>query len=111
MNENDRALLNDMLDYSRRVQRRVEGRHFEEMALDDYELGDLLVRPLIAVGEAANYISKGLRAEHPEVPWAQIVGMRHRLVHGYREIDWQVVWEVATEDIPSLIEQLELILG
>ncbi len=111
MNENDQALLHDMLDFLRRVVRRAEGKRFEDLADDEYALGDLLVRPLEVVGEAANHVSAECRSQHPEIEWARIVGLRNRLIHGYTDVDWQVVWKIATVDVPVLIKQVELILG
>lgn len=110
MNENDQALLRDMLDFSRRILRRIEEKRFEDLAAEDYALGDMVVRPLEVVGEAANHLSAECRYQHPEIEWAKIVGLRNRLIHGYTNVDWRVVWEAATVDIPILIQQIELIL-
>ena len=44
------------------------------------------------IGEAASRLSDDLQEQHPEVPWGQMIGMRHILVHGYFEVDLDVVW-------------------
>ena len=61
-------------------------------------------------GEACRGVSAELVHRHPEVPWAKIIGMRHILVHGYFEIDTQVVWEAVERDLPSLKESIARLL-
>ena len=59
------------------------------------------------VGEAASRVSTDIKETHPEIPWAGIVGMRNRLVHGYFDVNLVRVWETVEQDIPRLIMQLE----
>ena len=61
------------------------------------------------IGEAAARVSGPTREAHPEIPWKQIVGIRHRIVHDYLHVDYDVLWEVATRDLPVLVAQLERI--
>ncbi|MGE3317173.1 MAG: DUF86 domain-containing protein [Planctomycetaceae bacterium] len=46
---------------------------------------------------------------HPEIPWAAIIGMRHKVVHDYLHLDFDIVWDVVTADLPSLIPLIERI--
>jgi uncharacterized protein with HEPN domain len=48
-----------------------------------------------------------MRVAHPEIPWPEIIGMRHRLVHGYFEVDLQKVWDTVRNDLPTPIAKLE----
>lgn len=48
-------------------------------------------------------------AKYPEVPWRQIIGMRNRVVHGYFEVDLDILWDVVTLDVPRLAERIRLI--
>lgn len=59
------------------------------------------------LGEAARHISPALQKSHPEIPWKQIVGMRHKVVHDYLHVDYDIVWAVSTRDLVPLIAQLE----
>ena len=70
-----------------------------------------LVKCIEIAGEAAGRLSVALRDRYPETPWHLIIGMRHRLVHGYFEIDHEQLWGALTEDLPLLIPQLERMLA
>ncbi len=58
------------------------------------------------IGEAAYKITKEFKEGHSELPWRQIEGMRHILVHGYYTISPEVLWDVIEHDIPALIPAL-----
>lgn len=69
-----------------------------------------IVKSLEIIGEAASKVSAPTREAHAHIPWHAIITMRHRLVHGYFDIDHEVVWQTILSDIPSLIRQLEDVL-
>ncbi len=69
-----------------------------------------LVRLLEVVGEAATRVPREVRERYPEVPWTQIVALRHRLIHAYDQVDLDIVWEIASRDLPPLLRQLDAIL-
>lgn len=60
------------------------------------------MRNLEIVGEATKSLSPTFRASHPEVPWADMAGMRDVLIHGYATVDLEIVWEVIENRVPSL---------
>lgn len=61
-----------------------------------------LERCVELIGEAASRLSETWRAEHPAIPWRQIIAMRNVMIHGYDEVIDEVLWEVATKDVPDL---------
>jgi len=69
-----------------------------------------LVRLIEIVGEAAARISPEVQAKYPSIPWKQIIGMRNRLIHGYDQVDLDILWDTIEYDLPPLIEDLEKIL-
>ena len=69
------------------------------------------VHYLQIIGEAASHISSELRERHPEIPWGQMIGMRHILVHGYFGIDHDIVWNAAQMNLANLTEGIEAILN
>ncbi|MCP1663158.1 MULTISPECIES: HepT-like ribonuclease domain-containing protein [Methanocalculus] len=75
---------------------------------DVYSLA--LIRLLEIIGEAANHVSKKYKLDHPEVPWSHMIGMRNRLIHGYFDIDIDIVWDTVNKDLPPLVSLLKKIL-
>lgn len=73
----------------------------------DRQLNLALVRLLEIIGEAATRISEEERALHHTIPWPEIVSLRNRLIHGYDSVDFDILWNIISKDLPSLIETLE----
>ena len=78
----------------------------ENSFLKDEVLPAAILHYLTVIGEAVNRLSVDLRERHPEVPWPQIIAVRHRIVHAYFDLDWQILWDAATGDIPELRRQV-----
>ena len=107
--ERDRGYLEDMLAYSREASASVVGRTIDDLVRDRFlNLG--LQRLIEIIGEAASRVSSETQAAYPEIEWGQIIGMRHRLVHGYSLVDLEVLWDTIVRDLPALIKELEAIL-
>ncbi len=95
-----------MLDASQRAIAITDGRSREDLDTDD--LLDLaVVRLLEILGEAANRIPKDEQALLSGIPWAELISLRNRLIHGYDSVDLDVVWEIVTDDLPPLVTQLK----
>jgi uncharacterized protein with HEPN domain len=86
----------------------VEGRCREDLDTDR-KLILSLVRLLEIIGEAARGISQEFRDSHKNLPWKNMIGMRDRLIHGYFDVNLDVVWKTVTGDLPDLIAQLRKI--
>lgn len=69
----------------------------------------VLIYDLIVLGEAANNLSDGFAKSHPEVEWADIAGLRHKLVHDYAGINFDTLWNVVSKDIPVLLPKIKAI--
>jgi uncharacterized protein with HEPN domain len=70
-----------------------------------------LVKDVEIIGEAASRVSAETRQDCVDIPRQDIVAMRHRLIHGYFDIDFDIVWSTVTEDLPPLVAQLERALA
>jgi uncharacterized protein with HEPN domain len=104
--ERDSALLLDMLLAARDARSFVEG--LDEVAFLASRLHqNAVIRSLEIVGEAAGKISTATQAAHSEIPWREITGMRHRLIHGYGDVRLDLVWIVLCDRLPSLLAILE----
>src|SRR3989442_6175097 len=60
-------------------------------------------RLLEIIGEAANALSQGTRSRFPAVDWAGITRLRIVLAHHYHRVDAELVWTMASEEIPALV--------
>lgn len=110
MEDVDREWLTDMLEYARAAVRILGSRDAVELEADETIL--LAVsQAILTVGEAANHVSPGGQALLSEIPWPDIIGMRHRLVHGYRTRSVQVINDTVRDHLPRLISALEQELG
>jgi uncharacterized protein with HEPN domain len=69
-----------------------------------------IYRHLTIIGEATRHLSAATKMGHPQVPWRQIEGMRHIMVHDYFSVDWNIVYEVARRDLPELKVHIRAIL-
>ena len=76
----------------------------------DRQLSLSIVHLLEIVGEASRGVSTEFRAAHPEIAWRKMAGMRDRLIHGYFDVNLDVVWETVPQDLPPLVAQLQSIL-
>jgi uncharacterized protein with HEPN domain len=99
-----------MLDAAEDARRFSTGRKREDLD-HDRMLVLSLVKCIEIVGEAASRVSDATQAEIPSLPWADIVGMRNRLIHAYYDVDHDRVWDTVSEDLPMLIEALRDYLG
>ncbi len=106
----DDTRLRHIRDAARDALNFVAGRSRSDLDYDRM-LYRAVVSCLGEIGEAASKLTPGAWAALPGVPWRQIVGMRNRLVHGYYEIDRDIVWETVTTDLPPLLAALEQLLG
>ena len=110
MPPNDRTRLLHMRDAAREAVTFASGRSAEDLA-NDRLLALALVKCIEIVGEAASKVSQVTRSQLDAVPWADIIGMRHRLIHAYFDIDFDRVLDTITADLPPLITSLEAVLG
>lgn len=106
----DQARLSHMLDAAKQAQTFMQGKSRESLDIDPMLLL-AVVKAIEIIGEAATKITKEKQIEIPQIPWPQIIGMRNRLTHAYFDIDTEVVWKTITEDLPSIINELEIVLN
>ena len=105
----DILYLRHMLDALRRLEEYI-ARTTREVFEQDTLIQDGIIRQLTILGEAAGKISPTFAQTHSEIPWPDITGIRHKLVHDYFVVDIDVVWVTATEDAPALQSLVEAAL-
>ena len=111
MTRHDDAMrLRHMLDYATEAAELARDRRREDLESDRL-LRYAMTHLVEVVGEAAAHVSQAFREDHPTMPWAEIVGMRNRLIHGYDKVDLDVLWQIIQADLPSLVVDLRNALG
>ncbi len=104
--ERDSALPLDMLLAARDARAFIDG--LDETAFLASRLHqNAAIRSLEVIGEAAGKVSAVTQTAHPAIPWREITGMRHRLIHGYGEVRLDLVWVVLRDRLPPLLQILE----
>ncbi|MEA3276157.1 MAG: HepT-like ribonuclease domain-containing protein [Pseudomonadota bacterium] len=109
MHADDRVRVLHMIDAGEAALQFIAGRSRADLD-DDRMLLFASVRAVEVIGEAASKISEDARSANKHLPWTAIVGMRNRLVHGYFDIDTDIVWRTVTEEIPDLLSRLREIV-
>jgi len=101
--------VRDILEAIGRIKR------YSQRGREVFERDELIqswyVRHIQIIGEAARTLPEAVCAQAPGVPWREIIGMRHILVHDYFGIDTDAVWKVIAEDLPSLETQMKALLA
>jgi uncharacterized protein with HEPN domain len=98
-----------MLDAARQARSFAEGETRGSLE-NDRKLVFALLKAVEVIGEAASQVSKDTRKTLPLIPWPDIIGMRHRLIHAYFDINLDILWNTIVKDLPPLIRVLEEIL-
>lgn len=109
MQRDDSIRLHHMLDAAKEAVSFVYGK--TRSSLDkDRKLGLALIKCIEIVGEAAANVTSACREDLPQIPWSNVIGMRNRLIHAYFDINLDILWTTAIEDLPPLIAELEKIV-
>ena len=102
----DLTRLKHIRDSAKEALSFVDNRTREDLDRDRM-LSLALVRLIEIMGEAANNISEPCQAKYLKIPWRQIIGMRNRIIHAYFDVDLDIVWKVITQDLGSLLIEVE----
>lgn len=110
MNARSPALyLSEMLACMDKVERYMAGISFNEFRQRE-QLMDAVERNIEKIGEAAAAIPDNIRDKHPEVPWKTIVGLRNKVIHHYFAVDPEVIYQIASKNIPETRDAIAKIL-
>ena len=104
----DLHYLIDILEAGEHIAAYISDLYYEDF-LESLMVQDAVLRNLQIIGEAVKRLSPELKAEHPDLPWREMAGLRDRIVHDYFGINHEIVWSVISEEIPALIPRIEAI--
>src|SRR4030095_4842677 len=101
--------LVDMLEAVDAVSRFLAG--LDRQAFGDSELvQSAVLQKLMVIGEAAGRVSNDVRERCPSIQWKEIIGFRNIAIHAYFEIEWSIVWTIASSSLPLLRRELRTLL-
>jgi uncharacterized protein with HEPN domain len=101
--------LEDIYDAMEKAESLLEGVSYQQFEFD-FRINFAVVRALEIIGEAAKRLPDDLRNQYPGIPWRGMAGMRDRIIHGYDNVDLQIVWDVVMRDIPEIKPKISKIL-
>ncbi len=106
MPPDDNLFLGHMLDMARTAQELMAGATRDQLERDvKFQLA--LVRALQVIGEAAWRVSDPFKQQNAGIPWKQIAAFRHRVVHDYFAVDYDIVWHIASQELQPMIDYLQ----
>ena len=108
--QHDEIRLRHMLDAAKEAVKFAPGKSRKDLD-NDRMLTLAITKSIEIIGEAASRVTEPCKAENENIPWSDISGMRNRLIHGYFDINLDIVWETIQTALPELIESLENILS
>jgi uncharacterized protein with HEPN domain len=110
MLESDIVRVQHIIDATNEALSFIAGKSRADL-FSDRKLALAVIKSIEIAGEAASRVSQDLRVNSPQIPWQDIVAMRNRLIHGYFDINLDIVWKTVTEELPPLISLLEKLLA
>lgn len=105
----DTSFLSDIQEGIRRVTAYTAAMTYEAF-LEDIKTQDAVIRNLEIIGEATKGLSAELRAKYAELPWKGMAGVRDRLIHHYFGVNLDIVWGIASDELPQVASQIQEVL-
>jgi uncharacterized protein with HEPN domain len=93
--------VEDIVDAMEKAEILLEGVTFEQFEAD-FRINFAVVRALEIVGEATKRLPSTLRDQYPNIPWKEMAGMRDRIIHGYDNVNYKIVWDTVKQRIPAI---------
>jgi uncharacterized protein with HEPN domain len=106
---NNEDRLKHILDAIAKIEKSLVDFDLEKFK-ENEQVIDAVVRNVEIIGEATTCLDRGLKAKYPNVEWRFATAMRNRLVHGYFDVDAEIVWGTTQNDLPQLKIEIEKIL-
>jgi uncharacterized protein with HEPN domain len=104
-----KAYLEDIVQAAQKINRYISGLSVQTFS-DDEKTIDAVVRNLEVIGEAVRNIPEDIRDKYPEIAWRRIAGLRNILTHEYFAVSTKIVWDISTNKLPILEQQINKIL-
>ncbi len=93
--------IKDIIDAIEKIEEFTEGMGFDDMISDD-KTASAVVRKIEVIGEASKQLPRGVKERFPEIPWSSMAKTRDKIIHFYHGVDYEIVWEIVKNELPSL---------
>lgn len=108
MNNRDEIILKKIVQYSNDIKATIDRFNLTYgLFVDDFVAKHAISMCILQIGELVGNLSDEFKTEHNAMPWREIKAMRNIAAHNYGEIDVEILWETAVEDIPELKKYCE----
>jgi uncharacterized protein with HEPN domain len=101
--------IEDVIDAMNKAEMFVAGMTYEQFEAD-LKTNFAVVRAIEIIGEATKRLPSTIRDQYPHITWKDMAGMRDVIIHGYDNVNLQIVWDVVKRDIPQIKPQIQQIL-
>jgi uncharacterized protein with HEPN domain len=106
----DFVFLKDVIDAINRIETYIEGVS-KDTFFNHLMMQDAVMHQIEIIGEASNRISDVFQEEHPELPWMEMRAIRNKIVHDYRGIELEIIWDTVRNNLPGLKAHVTRLLG
>ena len=107
MKKSDKERLDKIIETWDKMQDEIRERNItKEDLLTDTFLQWAMTTPLYNIGEQVYQLSPELKKKYPDVPWSQIAGVRHRLVHDYEGVNWSIIVDIIFDEMDAAVQKM-----
>ena len=106
---NNNMFLYDIQIAMCRIAEYIEGYDFESFK-KDYKTVDAVIRNFEIIGEASKKLDEKIKEKYPDIPWKEMYYLRNRVSHEYFGVDYEIIWDVATNYLPENKIQIDQII-
>ena len=106
--------LEDMHQSMQRIEEYLGDLDFKKFKMT-YMVVDAIIRNFEIIGEASKNIPTEIQNKYPEIPWRKMYGLRNLIAHEYFGIDYEMIWQIAKNNLPqnrsdlaSIIEKVKV---
>ncbi len=105
-----KPFLKDILNSIISIEEFIKSMTYTELIEDD-KTSSAVLRKLEVIGEATKHIPENIRSKYPQIPWNAVAGLRDKLIHGYFEVDYNLVWGILKKRLPELKQVIKKIMN
>jgi len=99
-NHTDKLFLEDIQTSMNRIAEYIEGYNFADFKKDNKTV-DAVIRNFEIIGEASKKLTDDVKESYPDIPWHEMYYLRNRVTHEYFGVDYEIIWDIATNYLPG----------